>query len=307
MDIGIIGLGRMGAGVAERLLAGGHRVVAYNRTAAKTHALADEHGAVATESLAELVSTLQAPRTVWLYLPAGAVTEEHLLELQGLLEAGDVVLDGGNSNFHLSATRAATLGEKGIDFLDVGTSGGIAGREVGYCLMIGGSPEQYGRLEPAWKSVAIDGGYRLMGPVGSGHYVKMVHNAVEYGMMQAYGEGMQLLNDGSYAGKLDLAEIADLWEHGSIVRSFLGGLLRDALKDDGTLANVQGVVADSGEGRWSVEEALQAGIPVPVFTAALFARYSSRMTSPVAAKVVAVLRTRFGGHATNPGEPIRFS
>jgi 6-phosphogluconate dehydrogenase len=307
MDIGIIGLGRMGAGVGERLRKGGHTVVAYNRTLEKTQAFAQEHGAVAAESLRELVEKLPAPRTVWLYLPAGQITDEHLLELAELLQPGDVVLDGGNSNFSLSASRAQTFAQKGIDFMDVGTSGGIAGREVGYCLMIGGSQEQYDRLQPAWSSVAQEGGWQRTGPVGSGHYVKMVHNAVEYGMMQAYGEGMQLLTDGSYAGQLNLPEIADLWEHGSIVRSYLGSLLRDALNDDSVLASVQGVVADSGEGRWSVEEALQYGVPVPVFTAALFARYSSRQVSPMSAKVVAVLRTKFGGHATNPGESIRFS
>ena len=299
MDIGVVGLGRMGAGVAERLLSGGHRVVAFNRSQDKVDAFAQK-GAVPSSSLAQLVSLLSRPRAIWLYLPAGGVTEAHLVELETLLEDGDVVIDGGNSNFQHTINRALRLAEKGIQFLDIGTSGGIAGRTEGYCLMAGGNKQVFDSLQPLWESVAQSNGYAYMGPSGSGHYVKMVHNAVEYGMMQAYGEGIQLLDTGSYAGKLNLIEITALWQNGSIVRSYLGELLHSALVQDPTLQNVQGVVADSGEGKWTLQEALECGVPVPVLAAALFARYSSRLTTPLSAKVVAVLRTGFGGHVTNP-------
>jgi 6-phosphogluconate dehydrogenase len=292
----------MGNGVARRLLLGGHRVVAYNRSFEKTATLA-ESGAVAVRSLAEMVAALPSPRTVWFYLPAGEVFEEHLEEVAKLLSPGDVVIDGGNSFFRDTLKRGEMLAAHGIEYLDVGTSGGIAGMEKGYCLMIGGSLAHYERLDGAWKSVAIEGGYQRMGSLGSGHYVKMVHNAIEYGMMQAYGEGIQLLTESQFGPELNLPEIAGLWQHGSIIRSFLGELLEHALTQDEKLETITGRIEDNGEGRWSVEEALKLGISLPVITSALYVRYASRDEAHMAQRVVAILRKEFGGHAVTDSKP----
>jgi 6-phosphogluconate dehydrogenase len=296
MNVGIAGLGRMGAGVAERLVKGGHSVVVQNRSMDKATPLL-EMGATGAATLHELVAALPAPRIIWLYLPAGSVTDEAIYELTNLLEAGDILIDGGNSRFAQSQLRGAALAEKGIHFMDVGTSGGIAGREVGYCLMVGGSEETYSTVEPLLVSVAQANGVAHVGPIGAGHYVKMVHNAIEYGMMQAYGEGVDLLETGSFAGQLDLSGIADLWQQGSIIRSFLGELLADALRDGTKLADIAPVVEDNGEGRWTVEEALIKSVPVPVIAASMFARYESRRSNSMTYKVLAALRKGFGGHA----------
>ncbi len=296
MDIGIVGLGRMGSGVATRLAAAGHRVVAYNRTYEKAAAL-ESVGVKPVRGLAELVAALPAPRAIWFYLPAGEVLDEHLQELQPLLEKGDVVIDGGNSNYLDTLRRSQALAKQGIALIDVGTSGGVAGKDEGYCLMAGGDAELYSRYRPLWEAVAQPGGAQRVGPVGAGHYVKMVHNAIEYGMMQAYGEGMQLLAESRFATELDLPQIADLWQHGSIIRSFLGELLHRALTADPGLEQIAARVDDSGEGRWSVEEALRLGVAVPVIAASLFVRYDSRDEEQLAKKVVAILRKEFGGHA----------
>jgi 6-phosphogluconate dehydrogenase len=295
MDIGIIGLGRMGMGVSRRLLAGGHTVVAYNRSAEKSSALASE-GAKAAATLQELVEALPKPRTVWLYLPAGETTTEHLQQLYGLLEPGDRILDGGNSRYSETLANAKAAAEHGLQLLDVGTSGGIRGETDGFCLMVGGDVQTFRSLEPLFKSVAAPEGFMLMGPVGSGHYVKMIHNAVEYGMMQAYAEGMDLLAAGPFGSELKLEEVATIWQRGSIVRSFLGELLEEALHEDATLAGDSPVVGDNGEGRWTVEEALANSVPVPVFAAAMFARYQTRNQSELAPKVLSALRRKFGGH-----------
>ena len=286
----------MGHGVATRLLGGGHQVFAFNRSFEKTALLA-EKGAVATHSLAELVEKMQAPRVVWLYLPSGEVTDQYITELTSLLQPGDTIIDGGNSNFNDSLRHAAELEKHQLHFVDVGTSGGIAGEQNGYCLMMGGNEELCAGLTSLWEAVAQEDGFARVGPVGAGHYVKMVHNAVEYGMMQAYGEGMQLIEQGPFANQVQLPEVAAVWQRGSIVRSFLGELLESALKEDAHLESVAPKIADSGEGKWAIETALDYQVSIPVMTAALFARYSSRDEKQLSHRVVAILRKGFGGHA----------
>ena len=299
MDIGIVGLGRMGSGVAERLLKAGHRVVAYNRSYEKTEALTHQ-GAKGAHSLAELVNALPSPRAIWFYLPAGTVINEYIEEISPLLSEGDVLIDGGNTNFNDSVNHGSILAKKGVRFLDAGTSGGLAGREDGYCLMIGGDKEAYERLLPLWQAVSTDKGYAYMGPAGSGHYVKMVHNAIEYGMMQAYGEGLQLLHSSQFGEMLDLSVVAELWQHGSIIRSYLGELLQKQLSNDPHLEKIAPRIEDNGEGMWSIQEALKVGVSLPVITSALFARFKSRDDSQLSERTVAILRNAFGGHAITP-------
>jgi 6-phosphogluconate dehydrogenase len=295
MQIGFVGLGRMGANMVRRLLRDGHEVVAYNRTPEKTKEIAGE-GAVAAFSIAELVSKLTAPRAVWIMVPAGDATEAQIAELLEHLEAGDTIVDGGNTNFHDDQRRQADLAAKGIKYVDAGTSGGIWGLQVGYCLMVGGEREAVEPLEPIFLSLAPKAGYLHVGGPGSGHYVKMVHNGIEYGLMQAYAEGFEIMHASSY--ELDLAAISELWMQGSVVRSWLLELAGRAFRANGQdLEHLKGYVEDSGEGRWTVQEAIDHNIPAPVITFSLLTRFRSRQDDSYGAKVLAALRNEFGGHA----------
>jgi len=296
MKIAMIGLGRMGMNMARRLLQAGHEVVAYNRTSEKTEEISRE-GATPTYSLPEIALKLTSPRVVWIMLPAGTVVDEHLLQLKEILSPGDMVIDGGNSWFKDDIRRAEFLAEKGIRFMDAGVSGGIWGLKVGYCLMIGGTRQTYELVEPIFKSLAPKEGYLYCGPTGAGHFVKMVHNGIEYGMMQAYGEGFQILEASPYAAALNYAEVAHLWNQGSVVRSWLLELAEAAFSKDGKLTDIRGVVEDSGEGRWTVDQAIDAGVSAPVITLSLMSRFRSRDKDPFSDRVVAALRREFGGHA----------
>jgi 6-phosphogluconate dehydrogenase len=295
MQIGFVGLGRMGANMVRRLLRDGHEVVAYNRTPEKTKEIAGE-GAVAAFSIEELVSKLDAPRAVWIMVPAGDATEAQIAELMEHLEPGDTIVDGGNTNFHDDQRRQPELAKKGIGYIDAGTSGGIWGLQVGYCLMVGGEPAVVEPLEPIFKSLAPEGGYLHVGGPGAGHYVKMVHNGIEYGLMQAYAEGFEIMHASSY--ELDLAAISELWMQGSVVRSWLLELAGRAFRANGQdLDNLKGWVADSGEGRWTVQEAIDRDVPAPIITLSLLTRFRSRQDDSYGAKVLAALRNEFGGHA----------
>jgi 6-phosphogluconate dehydrogenase len=294
MRIGFIGLGRMGANMVRRLLRNGHEVVAYNRTAEKTKEIAGE-GAEAAFTIEELVGKLKKPRAVWIMVPAGDATEAQIEELLEHLEKGDTIIDGGNTNFHDDQRRHPVLKKKGIDYVDAGVSGGIWGLANGFCLMVGGDPEPIKRLEPAFKDLAPLGGYLHTGGPGSGHYVKMVHNGIEYGMMQAYAEGFEIMHASDYP--LDLQSIAKLWNHGSVVRSWLLELLEPALAGDQNLSRIKGWVADSGEGRWTIQEAIDKDVPAPIITLSLLMRFRSRQDDSYGAKVLAALRNEFGGHA----------
>ena len=285
MQLGMVGLGRMGGNMAERLRRGGHEVIGY----ASDRAVSD------VGSLSELVGGLNAPRTVWLMIPAGPPTEQIIQELAGLLQAGDLIVDGGNSNFRDSMRRGAELEKRGLLFMDAGTSGGIWGLEVGYCLMVGGSEEGFRRIEPALKTLAPEDGYAHVGPVGAGHFTKMVHNGIEYAMLQAYAEGFEILEASQF--DLDLQRIASLWNHGSVVRSWLLELAERAFARDPDLSQIRGYVEDSGEGRWTVFEAINEDVPAPAIAASLFARFVSRQEDSFAMKVIAALRNEFGGHA----------
>lgn len=298
MRMAMIGLGRMGANMARRLCRGGIEVVGYNRSPEVVEELARAEGLIPALSLADAVGRLDAPRVVWVMLPAGTVTETHLGELRDLLAPGDVIVDGGNANYHDSQRRGAWLAEKGIGFVDAGTSGGIWGLDNGYCLMVGGSRAAVARLEPALKVLAPDAdrGWAHVGPVGAGHFTKMVHNGVEYGMMQALAEGFALLR-GKREFELDLARIAELWRHGSVVRSWLLDLTADALQADQKLEDIEPVVADSGEGRWTAVEAIDQGQALPVISLALAMRFASQDREGYANKLLAMMRNAFGGHA----------
>jgi 6-phosphogluconate dehydrogenase len=296
MKIAMIGLGRMGMNMARRLLKGGHEVVAYNRTPQKTEEITRE-GATPACKLSEIAEKLTAPRVVWIMLPAGLAVDEHLDQLQGILSPGDMVIDGGNTWFKDDIRRAKSLAERGIRFMDAGVSGGIWGLKIGYCLMIGGTRETYEFLEPIFKSLAPKDGYLYCGPAGAGHFVKMVHNGIEYGMMQAYAEGFQILEASPYADSLNYAEVAHLWNQGSVVRSWLLELAEAAFKKDAKLSGIRGVVDDSGEGRWTVDQAIEAGVSAPVITLSLMNRFRSRDKDPFSDRMVAALRREFGGHA----------
>lgn len=276
--------------------------MAYNRTPQKTEELARE-GAVQAYSLPEIVLNLTTPRILWLMLPAGSPVDEHLDRLRELLSPGDIVVDGGNSWFKDDIRRAAFMAEKDIRFVDVGVSGGIWGLKLGYCLMIGGPRETYAYLEPLFASLAPQEGYLHCGAAGAGHFVKMVHNGIEYGMMQAYGEGFQILESSPYAASLNHAEVAHLWNQGSVVRSWLLELAEAAFSRDGKLTDIRGVVEDSGEGRWTVAQALDAGVSAPVIAVSLMHRFRSRDKDPFSDRVVAALRREFGGHAVVPSDP----
>jgi 6-phosphogluconate dehydrogenase len=295
----MIGIGRMGAGMSRRLLDGGHRVVAYDRDPhaleAVTHAGADP--AIALKAL---VDELAPPRTVWLMLPAGEPTSSTVRAVGELLESGDVLVDGGNSNFRDAIRRAEALAARGVHFLDCGTSGGIWGEREGFCLMVGGSDEAFAQVEPAVATLAPEGGYAHVGPVGAGHYVKMIHNGIEYALLQGYAEGFEIMHASDY--DLDLYQISELWRHGSVVRSWLLDLAAAAYRRDPELVALTGWVEDSGEGRWTVQEALDKDVPAPVINLSLLMRLRSRQQDSYAAKVIAALRNEFGGHPIHPAK-----
>ena len=294
MELGMIGLGRMGANMTERLVLGGHRVITYDRSAEAVQRVVDK-GAVGAHSLADLVKQLSLPRAIWLMVPAGDPVDQTIELLLPQLSKGDVLIDGGNSNYKDSIRRAEKLKQQGLHFVDAGTSGGIWGLKVGYCMMIGGEKEIVAHLEPIFKTLAPKDGFLHVGPSGAGHFVKMIHNGIEYGMLQAYGEGFELLKASQF--DLDLGAISHLWNQGSVVRSWLLELCESAFAKDPKLDAIKGYVEDSGEGRWTVAEAIEKSVPAPVLTLALFARFASRQDSSFSAKVIAALRNEFGGHA----------
>ncbi|HEX6533152.1 MAG TPA: decarboxylating 6-phosphogluconate dehydrogenase, partial [Gemmatimonadaceae bacterium] len=297
MQLGMIGLGRMGGNMSRRLVRAGHQVVAYDRDAAASKALGAE-GAEPAASLADVCARLAAPRVVWMMVPAGAPVDDTIAELRPSLARGDIVIDGGNSNYHDTMRRGAALAAEGIEFIDSGTSGGIWGLENGYCLMIGGSEGAVERCAPIFAALAPEHGWARVGPTGAGHYVKMVHNGIEYGLLQAYAEGYEVLH-ASKSFDIDLHQVAAVWNHGSVVRSWLNELAERAFARDASLASLRGWVADSGEGRWTVQEAIDLDVPAPVITLSLLARLRSRQSESFSAKVIAALRHEFGGHAVH--------
>ena len=296
MQIGIVGLGRMGGNMARRLLQDGHAVVGFDLDAGARAEL-ETHGGTGKSSMADLVNALETPRTVWVMVPSGDITQSTVDELAGCMSAGDTLIDGGNSNYKESMRRAEELAEQGIDMLDSGTSGGIWGLENGYCLTIGGKKDAYERNLPIFKSLAPpeSEGNLYVGPSGSGHYVKMIHNGIEYGMMQAFAEGLELLEAKSEFG-LNLAEICENWRYGSVIRSWLLDLTADELKEDPGLDQLSSYVEDSGEGRWTVDASVELAVPAPVITAALQMRFRSRQDNPMGGRALAAMRNAFGGH-----------
>jgi len=302
MKIAMIGLGRMGMNMAKRLLRGNHQVVAYNRSPNKTDTLVKEEGAIGAYSLSEVVEKLSHPRIVWIMLPAGQAVDDHIIKLKDLLSPGDIIIDGGNTYYKDDIRRAALLVEKNIRFMDVGVSGGIWGLKIGYCMMIGGEKDSFHHLEPVFKTLAPQEGYLYCGLSGAGHFVKMVHNGIEYGMMQAYGEGFEILEASDYADSLNYADIAHLWNQGSVVRSWLLELAEDAFRKDQKLSAIKGYVEDSGEGRWTIQQALETGVPAQVITLSLLRRFRSRQEDPFSDRVLAALRGEFGGHAVYPAD-----
>ena len=295
MQLGMAGLGRMGANMTVRLLQRGHDVVGFDLGEAARKQVADQ-GARTAASLEELVSLLDAPRAIWVMVPAGNATDQSIRALGELLSAGDVVIDGGNSNYKTAAPYAEALGRKGVGFVDAGTSGGVWGLENGYCLMVGGEKEAVEKVEPLLVDLAPEGGYAHVGPVGAGHFVKMVHNGIEYGLMQAYAEGFELMG-AAKEFDLDLHEIASIWRYGSVVRSWLLELAELALREDSGFETIEPWVDDSGEGRWTVQEAVERGVPAPVMTESLYRRFESRDNGDFANRILAALRNQFGGHA----------
>ena len=294
MQLGMVGLGRMGANMTKRLLDRGHEIVVYDRNPEAVAASVEE-GAIGAASLEELASKLDAPRAVWVMVPSGAPTRETVTALGGILSAGDTVIDGGNSPWKDALAQKEELGANGVRMVDAGVSGGVWGLKVGYCLMVGGDAEAVEPLEPIFHALAPEDGYAHVGPVGSGHFVKMVHNGIEYGMLQAYAEGFALM-DSATELELDLHQIASVWQHGSVVRSWLLDLAVLALADKDGFAQIKGYVEDSGEGRWTVAEAIDRAVPLPTITSSLFARFSSRQENAYSARIIAALRNQFGGH-----------
>ena len=304
MELGFIGLGRMGGNMVERLLLGGHRIVAYNRSPDKTREAA-EHGAIASFSLEELVGNLQeTPKAVWIMVPAGDPTTQQILQLIPLLKPGDIIIDGGNSNFRDSIARAKMLQEHNIHFMDVGTSGGIWGLANGYCMMMGGEREIFDHLRPLFATLAPgEDGYDYFGTHGAGHFTKMVHNGIEYGLMQAYGEGFEIIRNSDY--QVDLSRLSTVWNHGSVVRSWLLELAERAFEEEGDgLERIRGYVEDSGEGRWTVLEAIAQSVPAPIITLSLMSRFASRQQESYRDQVIAALRNQFGGHAVRVADAI---
>ncbi|HDH06223.1 MAG TPA: decarboxylating 6-phosphogluconate dehydrogenase [Nitrospirae bacterium] len=294
MRIGFVGLGKMGMNMVQRLLDNGHEVVAYARTT-ETVKRAEEKGAVGAKSLHDIVDRLKPPRILWLMVPAGKTTEDSINKLAPLLGEGDILIDGGNSFYKDSMRRAEELKKKNISFLDAGTSGGIWGLKTGYCMMIGGDKDVFSKVEPIFRTLATENGYARVGPHGSGHYVKMVHNGIEYAMLQGYAEGFEIMN-AKKDFNLDLRSIAGLWNHGSVIRSWLLELAESAFRKEPGLDSIRGYVEDSGEGRWTVAEAVEQSVPAPVITLSLLERFRSRQDESFSAKVIAALRNEFGGH-----------
>lgn len=294
MQIGMVGLGRMGGNMVERLIRHGHQVVAFDRDASAREAIV-KRGATAVDSLQGLVADLKGPHVVWVMVPAGDPTESTIQTLAGLMSPGDLIIDGGNSNFRDGMRRGQELAAKGIGFVDAGTSGGVWGLENGYCLMVGGTAESVALAKPIFVDLAPPDGFLHVGPVGAGHFVKMVHNGIEYGLLAAYGEGFEILKGSEFP--LDLPAISELWRHASVVRSWLLDLLSDAYAKNPELSGVRGFVEDSGEGRWTVAEAINENVPAPVITMSLLSRLASRQEESYSAKVIAALRNEFGGHA----------
>ena len=301
MQIGMIGLGRMGMNMTRRLLGGNHEVVVYNRTQDKVQ-LMEKEGATGTTSLEELVKKLTPPRVIWIMLPAGTVVDEHIDKLIPLFDKGDIIIDGGNSYYKDDIMRAEKLKPKGIHYMDAGVSGGIWGLKVGYCTMIGGSKTDFQHIEPLLKTLAPEDGYLYCGPAGAGHFVKMVHNGIEYAMMEAYGEGFEILQASQYGEQLNFAEVAHLWNQGSVIRSWLLELLESAFKKDPNLKRIHGYVEDSGEGRWTVQQAVESGVSATTIAHSLFKRFDSRKTDLFSNKILAALRNEFGGHAVQTRE-----
>ena len=297
MELGMIGLGRMGRNMVWRLIGGDHRVVVYDSEVDAVESSA-EYGAIRSSSIEDLTDQLGCPRYVWVMGPSGQATEGVITTLKGILSPGDTVIDGGNAYYKHSMRRAVELEKVGISFLDVGTSGGDWGAKYGYSMMVGGALDVFRKLESVFQTLApsIDKGYGYVGPAGAGHFVKMVHNAIEYGLMQAYAEGLELMEAKNEFG-LDLRQIVEIWQHGSVGRSWLLDLTASALKEDPELAELEPYVQDSGEGRWSVKESIDLSVPIPVITAALQTRFRSRQDNPFGARLLSSLRSKFGGHA----------
>jgi 6-phosphogluconate dehydrogenase len=300
MQLGMIGLGKMGANMTTRLLRGGHQVVVYDRSdEAIKHATGE--GATGSGSLKDMIGKLTPPRAVWVMVPSGAATESTITELIGLLSKGDVLIDGGNSNWKDDIAHSERCKAAGIDFIDAGTSGGVWGLQNGYCLMVGGDKAAVKKVEPIFLTLAPENGYAHVGAVGAGHFSKMVHNGIEYGLLAAYGEGFEILEKSQF--NYDLHQLAELWLHGSVVRSWLLELAELAFRDDPKLTKVKGYVDDSGEGRWTVQAAIDENVPAPVITLSLLSRFVSRQDESYSAKVIAALRNQFGGHAIHEEAP----
>jgi 6-phosphogluconate dehydrogenase len=296
MQVGMIGLGRMGMNMARRLLRGKHEVVVWNRTQEKVKQM-EKEGAIGSASLEEMVQKLSAPRVLWIMLPAGKIVDDAIETLAPLLSPGDIIVDGGNSKFRDDIRRAEELKKSAIHYVDAGISGGIWGLQVGYCSMIGGDEVDFRHIEPLLETLAPRDGYLYCGPTGSGHFVKMVHNGIEYAIMEAYGEGFELLKASPYGEGLNMQAVAHLWNQGSVIRSWLLELLESAFEKDPDLAAIRGYVEDSGEGRWTVQESVEMGVSAPVIALSLFKRFQSRQEDLFSDKVLAALRNEFGGHA----------
>jgi 6-phosphogluconate dehydrogenase len=308
MRLGMVGLGKMGANMTRRLMQGGHDVVAFDVNPETVEELAGE-GATGAASLEDLVSQLEAPRAVWIMVPSGEITDSTIEALAAAMQDGDTIIDGGNSRYSDTVRRAEELGDRGIELVDSGTSGGVWGLKEGYCLMVGGSDEAFDRLEPIFETLAPENGYAHVGPTGAGHFVKMVHNGVEYALMQGYAEGFELMQKSEF--DIDVSQVAEVWRHGSVVRSWLLDLAASALAKDPDLSELSDYVDDSGEGRWTIETALANAVPTPTIALSLFARFASRQEESFAGKVLSALRHEFGGHAVHPAaapepaEPIK--
>jgi len=296
MQLAMIGLGRMGGNMVERLMRHGHKLVVFDRSAEAVGKY-EKLGATSAADLAKLAGALETPRIFWIMVPAGDPVDETITALLPNMSPGDIIIDGGNSNFHDTIRRGKQLAASKIELIDSGTSGGIWGLENGYCLMVGGSNAAVKHCEPIFTALAPENGYAHVGPTGSGHYVKMVHNGIEYALLQGYAEGYEILHASKIFPTLDLAQISEVWQHGSVVRSWLNELAASAFKNDAALSDIKGWVADSGEGRWTVQEAIDLDVPAPIITLSLLARFRSRQTDSFGAKVIAALRNEFGGHA----------
>lgn len=299
MRIGMVGLGRMGMGLTERLVGGGHEVIVFD-ILRQNVTLMESGGAVGADSLEDLTGKLESPRVIWLMLPCGEPVNSTITVLSDMLSAGDLIIEGGNSHYRDDLRRAGELKEKGIGYIDAGVSGGIWGLRNGFCIMLGGGEEEINRIEPILRTLTPPGGYAHCGPTGAGHYVKMVHNGIEYALMEAYGEGFDLLHASPYRESLPLDEIARLWNTGSVIRSWLLSLIENALRSDPDLSSIEGHVDDSGAGRWTVQEAVEAGVAAPVIAQALFTRFRSREDDAFSNRVIAALRREFGGHPVQP-------